>query len=74
MIKRIKNINTENVLNYQNISFKEKQAVIKDMMNKIDENFENYKNKLYDTVYVHIYDPLTKYWKEHNIHLHTDQT
>lgn len=43
-------------------------------MNKIDENFENYKNKLYDTVYVHIYEPLTKYWLEHNIHLHVDQT
>lgn len=69
----IKNINKEKVLNYQNISFKEKQDVIRDMMNKIDENFENYKNKLYDTVYVHIYEPLTKYWKDHNIHLHTDQ-
>ena len=70
----IKNINKEKVLNYQNISFKEKQDVIKDIMNKIDENFENYKNKLYDTVYVHIYEPLTKYWKAHNIRLHTDQT
>lgn len=69
----VKNINKEKVLGCKNIPFKEKQDVIKDMMDQINKNFDNYLNKIYDTIYVHIYEPLTKYWKEHNIHLPVEQ-